>query len=1448
MNRSTNTEREKKSQKEPLVELSDMNISPNHLLYEDESENSNSSSNTPNPNRNNRINNNNLNSSRHTKRYERLDLDSKNNINSSNNNDNNNNNNSINDYDSDNEYGGGSGSGSILNSLASHSTPHTDSPFLKSNRTFDTYSLNNNNNNNFKNVNNNNNNNDNDNDNPLSSGVFDLNTVKGFIYYIYFSLRYTLYGDLRVAVKYVHNNSKKNRKSLLLGLFTVFLVVLFISFLQNLIQSSPIVFLKLSEDQAGELDLVLIGDPGNYVSSNQSQSLAVVNTDLEEDKYLDKTTTPQLKIKKSLERMKQQELSDQEYLSKSPLYIFTGFLNGITDQLSFLNMDYSGYFVNSTYLTQRLAGASTVHGVAPRWISIAAITTSNSTTSSSSSSSSSSSNSNDDNDNRNKNGASLLIMSINSTLEKDLGLGRGWTLPPLVGNQIHVSAPFLRRINVEPMSNQLVHLHMDFIDILQRLGLPANFPTFESLIDSIQALIGFPIPKEMDVTELIEAYDLMNPGTHIEDAFSDILGPKGFNIDSKTGTMTLYPLNALKQVYNSIRSDLSIDHDLIVMGSIDEPGGKFPNTIGNVGILESSYLEALVKEKLEQFNDQITNKDYREILTFLEVEAKEMGFSNFTDYISQYNQFVDRFESFRASFKLNDYAMSPVIMLENRVKIYTSSNEDMIKGMMSFTNQVSSLLGISYPVTFTTPLATTLQLFIYTKLSLNQIFNCVAAVLLVLGALMVYSLLLSDVEGKTFEYGMLRAQGMRQYALILLLLTQSLYFSIPGIVFGLFIGWCLYAIVAYFVYVQFVLLPIDLTYHTTSILSGLFMGFLMPIVANIAPIQRALSRTLRDALDVYHQVKNETLVKIEKLEEVGLDVLQTVLAILAVAVGFTVYYLIPLSFTFRNMGLFFGILTGILMGMLFGMSMLAQAVQPLLEKAVIFTLILGPDRRSLYQLVRKNLFSHSTRNSKTATMLTISLTFIIFTGCVFRLQGHNIQELVRLGIGSDISVLATSIKNPVPEADIRAFLDNDIANNSNSVIRDYTVVTFPLDKVMNIRSTHLMPLAEYPSINVRMYGVESNFLSSAYMDFYEVTEMSKTLTYPTIDNGNGKMIPDVINSLYVNEHRDIISEDFDGVITPPPNIISSGSQLYPPNSPVWKWLKNHLNNTYVYQNYTDIIFSEAFRLTCGVNTDSPFNLDIEYKQYSNAVNHITLLAKGQSMVRMFPSFFFSTYSQTSYGSPILVNDNEFYRIMTMVYSVTNDPTVVLPSVAPKSKVLIRLKEGTTEIEREYVINGVRNFIKTDNIQVMDTQHLLDTTDTAVTILNIFFYTVSVASIILCFFMLWVSFSANIHENSWEFGVLRSIGLTSFQVTRIYIYEALVLIFSSMILGLGIGLGIALTLTLQFDLFTELPFSFEFPYFWFIGVLVMSIGIAIFVSYQSSREYRTREIASVLKGK
>ncbi|GAM21205.1 hypothetical protein SAMD00019534_043800 [Acytostelium subglobosum LB1] len=1174
-------------------------------------------------------------------------------------------------------------------------------------------------------------------------------------------VRYTLMADVNVAMRYVHNSSKKNVKSIVMGLITVLLVVTFISFLQNLIQNSPVVFLKLSEDQAGELDLVLTGDPTSFTTTNSTLQATHGLT----------APTP------------------------SPL-----------DALSKFSL--SPFLINSTMLTQKLSNADMVHGVAPRWTTIGDIQSPVTNITS-----------------------SLIMLVINSTLEKQLGLGRGWNLPPLIGNQAHFSSAFLRRLQVEPNKNQTVNMHVDFVDVMERMGAVDSIPTLAYIEAMISNITGGPIMNQINIGPIVTILSFSDP--NIVQQLKELLGD-GISSDGKT----LYPYVVIQNTYGMIRQQLIIDRQLVVVDGIDSPGGKYPSSLGNVAVLESAFVNEVLRDRFMEIYQKTSQN-----LTFIESLLKVVvpiayPQINVTQLINQINVMQSNLKTFATNFNLNEYSMTPVVMLQNRVKIYTSSDDDLKKSMIAFTNQVAMYIGYNYQALYTTPLSSALYMFRYTRLSLDQIFNCVAAVLLVLGALMIYSLLLSDVEGKTFEYGMLRAQGMRHYSLIILLLTQALYFSIPGILFGLLFGWVCFAIVAHFVY-QFAILPVNLTYYTVAVLSGALMGFCLPILANIAPIQRALSRTLRDALDVYHQVKNETMVKIMKLEEVGFDPLQTVLSILSVVVGFTVYYLIPYSFTFMNMSLFFGILTGILLGMLFGLAMLAQALQSLLERFITFLMIWGPDRRNLYGMVRKNLSSHSSRNSKTTTMFTICLTFIIFTGCVFKLQGHNIQELVKLGVGSDIAVLSYNSKFPIPEDDIRAFLDNEIVNNSKTTAVDgYSFVTFPLDKVMNIRSTNLNTLAHYPSAPVRIYGVEKNLLQTAFIDFYNVKETNSRLSFPKIGNK-----PDVVQSLYSNAHRDTIPDDPNGVISPPPSVISNNSQFY-------NWVgETVIPNDYIYVNYTDMVISNAFRLYVGATTDTPFNIDVEYKKVADGSSAtISLLGKPQSMVSMFPAFFFSSYSATVFRSPVLINMEQFNQTLQIIANSTVDGSAIVPNQIPKSKLLVRLKAGTDQSGREFVVNGIKNFIKSNTVQVLDTAFLLETTDTAITLLNIFFYTVSITSIILCFFMLWVSFSSNIHENSWEFGVLRAIGLTAFQVKRIYIYESLVLIFCSVILGLLIGLGVAVTLTLQFDLFTQLPFSFQFPYFWFFGVFGASIIMAIVVSHQASKEYSVRPIASVLKGK
>jgi ABC-type antimicrobial peptide transport system permease subunit len=54
--------------------------------------------------------------------------------------------------------------------------------------------------------------------------------------------------------------------------------------------------------------------------------------------------------------------------------------------------------------------------------------------------------------------------------------------------------------------------------------------------------------------------------------------------------------------------------------------------------------------------------------------------------------------------------------------------------------------------------------------------------------ILIYSLMQSDVEERTYEFAMLRTLGLKNKNLIVLLLIQSLMFSIPGLLLGFIIN------------------------------------------------------------------------------------------------------------------------------------------------------------------------------------------------------------------------------------------------------------------------------------------------------------------------------------------------------------------------------------------------------------------------------------------------------------------------------------------------------------------------------------------------------------------------------------------------------------------------------------------------------------------------------------
>src|SRR3989338_6432666 len=213
--------------------------------------------------------------------------------------------------------------------------------------------------------------------------------------------------------------------------------------------------------------------------------------------------------------------------------------------------------------------------------------------------------------------------------------------------------------------------------------------------------------------------------------------------------------------------------------------------------------------------------------------------------------------------------MAVIIQYEKREQAYLKQYQGMKTEMILWTNDISMALGLDFPADFDLTLVRTLYGFSYVRMFLDQIFTAVTVIMIGLGIMLIYSLLLSDVEEKTYEYGMLRALGMEHNSLMALLLIQAVFYSIPGISLGLLGAFLMSAPLEILVCGYTLTNPI-LYLDSSAIWLGVILGFGMPFVANIVPIQRALSRTLRDSLDIYHSSSSATNVKVVSLEKLGL--------------------------------------------------------------------------------------------------------------------------------------------------------------------------------------------------------------------------------------------------------------------------------------------------------------------------------------------------------------------------------------------------------------------------------------------------------------------------------------------------------------------------------------------------------------------------------------------------
>ena len=180
------------------------------------------------------------------------------------------------------------------------------------------------------------------------------------------------------------------------------------------------------------------------------------------------------------------------------------------------------------------------------------------------------------------------------------------------------------------------------------------------------------------------------------------------------------------------------------------------------------------------------------------------------------------------------------------------------------------------------------------KTFLDSTLITIIVFLSMLSAMLLYSLMLSDVDSKTYEYGMLRSLGFQKSHLLSMISMQSLLFSVPGLIAGVLVAFALNVGLREGIFI------VSENYEsyeltTWSIVLGVVFGLFMPQLANYLPIKAALGKNLRSSLDLNRR-KEQIGVKMQKLEDIGMSANQFIVAIMLVFIGFSTYYVIPMAF------------------------------------------------------------------------------------------------------------------------------------------------------------------------------------------------------------------------------------------------------------------------------------------------------------------------------------------------------------------------------------------------------------------------------------------------------------------------------------------------------------------------------------------------------------------------
>lgn len=552
--------------------------------------------------------------------------------------------------------------------------------------------------------------------------------------------------------------------------------------------------------------------------------------------------------------------------------------------------------------------------------------------------------------------------------------------------------------------------------------------------------------------------------------------------------------------------------------------------------------------------------------------------------------------------------------------------------------------------------------------------------------MLIYSLMVSDIDEKTYEMAMLRALGLRTTSVVQMIFLQSLVFLIPGVIAGLAVSGIINVLIRYLCF-SYTVSYTSYFLSTSALILGVVVGVSMPIVSNLLTVQKALGKKIRDSLDVFRTTANDVFVQIVKLQQFGISLFNLSLGLTLVAMGILTYYLAPASFLFDRLDIFFFIINLILICMILGLAFLCFLVFPYLQTALVYLVcgILRFDRK-LRPLILKNMNqSHKKRNAKTSILFTVCLAYLIFGGSSLLLLGNLIIGTIKSLIGADMMITAIVPDKNLPEASLRAYFETDMGK-PDPVVDSYSFRGRNMDsylrKVQNYGSKFVIN-SGLANIEFRMEvdPVEENYLECSLTDYYIPTNEQKNIDFRKVNGKN-----DLVSSLFTDEGTEtfyggkdkynVTSKNMTAPLPPEDFNATQQVKIILPEG-IMKPLSVEGGETIQMKS----IFYGKQRvwrtLIRGLPRKLPGFTYMSYPQIKNFIQGV--ISIDQAAVIMYEHF------KTSPDLQITKDLKEYFECKgKRPFLPGNETQRCSTEFYQKDRALIKLKEGVTEEDREYL--------------------------------------------------------------------------------------------------------------------------------------------------------------------